>query len=75
MINSAIVKCTAIVISEENKIDYHCESVALVGGLCYIELIYYYWITWYDYTRSDQLLSLVNFCMVAEGNGHGPYKL
>ena len=42
MINSAIVKCTAIVISEENKIDYPCESVALVGGLCYIELIYYY---------------------------------
>ena len=32
MINSAIVKCTAIVISEENKIDYPCESVALVGG-------------------------------------------
>ena len=75
MINSAIVKCTAIVISEENKIDYPCESVALVGGLCYIELIYYYWITGYDCTRSDQLLRLVNFYIVAGGNGHGPYKL
>ena len=27
------VKCIAIVISEDNKIDYHCQSVALVGGL------------------------------------------
>ena len=54
------VICTAIVISEDNKIDYHGQSVALVGGLCYIELIYYYWITGYDYTRSDKLLRLVN---------------
>ena len=54
------MKCTAIVISEDNKIDYHGQSIALVGG-CYIELIYYYWITGYDYTRSDQLLRLVKF--------------
>ena len=27
------VKYIAIVISEDNKIDYHCQSVALVGGL------------------------------------------
>ena len=62
---------TAIVLSEDN-IDYHCQSVALVGGLCYIEPIYYYWITGYDYTRGYQLLRLVNFYMVAEENGHGP---
>ena len=36
------VKYTATVISEDNKIDYHCQSVTLVGGLCYIELIYYF---------------------------------
>ena len=55
------VKCIAIVISEDNKRDYHCQSVTLVGGLCYIEPIYYYWITGYDYIRRDQLLRLVNF--------------
>ena len=55
------VECTAIVISEDNKIDYHGQSAALVGGLCYIKLIYYYWITGYDYTRSDQLLRFLNF--------------
>ena len=69
------VKYTATVISENNKIDYHCQSVTLVAGLCYIEVIYYYWITGYDSTRSDQLLRLVNFYIVAAGNGHGPYKL
>ena len=69
------VKGIAIFISEDNKLDYHCQSVDLVGGLCYIEPIYCYWITGYDYTRRDQLLRLVNFYMVAEGNGHGPYKL
>ena len=70
------VKCTAIVISEDNKIDYHCQFVAWIGDLCYIEPIYYYWITGYDYTRRDQLLRLVNvFYMVAEGNGQAPCKL
>ena len=29
------VKCIAIVISEDNKRDYHCQSVTLVGGLLY----------------------------------------
>ena len=55
------VECTAIVISEDNKIDCHGQSAALVGGLCYIKLIHYYWITGYDYTRSDQLLRFLNF--------------
>ena len=55
------VKYIAIVISEDNKIDYHCQSVALVGALCYIEPVYCYWMTGYDYTRRDQLLKLVNF--------------
>ena len=59
------VKCTAIVISEDNKIDYHCQFVAWIGDLCYIEPIYYYWITGYDYTRRDQLLRLVNNFKVA----------
>ena len=64
--NICWVKFTAIVISEDNKVGYQCQSIALVGGLCYIEPIYYYWITGYDYARTDQLLRLVNFHLAIE---------